>query len=164
MTLSHRLRAVAMTMVLALAGVGATSASAQPPPPANCAGTPSATWLNVSVEGVRNGDGLIAVTLYADDAGSFLVKHGSIDVERFPARAGTTETCIFVPKPGVYALAVYHDENASRKLDRSRFGLPQEGFGFSNNPSTLAGIPTFHSVRLNVPRANLATRVTLRYP
>jgi uncharacterized protein (DUF2141 family) len=163
MTLPHR-RALAITLALAMAGVAPATASAQAAPPAHCAGTPTSTWLNVSVERVRNGSGLIAVTLYADNPGSFLVKHGSIGVQRFPARAGTTPTCIFVPKPGVYALAVYHDENASRKLDRGPLGLPKEGFGFSNNPSTLAGIPTFRSVRLSVPRTNLSARITLRYP
>ncbi|MEO6093640.1 MAG: DUF2141 domain-containing protein [Novosphingobium sp.] len=162
MTVLHRLCTLAITTALALAS--AANASAQVAPPEDCAGTPSGTWLNVLVEGVRNGNGLVAVTLYADEPGSFLVKHGSIGVQRFPAQAGATHACIFIPKPGVYGIAVYHDENASMKLDRSRLGLPREGFGFSNNPSTLAGIPTFRSVRLNVPRPNLAARITLRYP
>lgn len=133
-------------------------------PPAGCFGPRSDTWINVSVEGLRNGNGLVAISLYADNASKFLVKKGSMYTGRFDATAGTTHACMFVPRPGVYALAVYHDENASRKLDRSGLGLPTEGFGFSNNPSTLAGIPAFRSVRLNIPRANLTTRIRLRYP
>ena len=132
--------------------------------PAGCLGTPSETWLNVSVEGLRNGDGLVTVALYPDNSREFLAKGGTITNNRFAASAPVARACVFVPKPGVYAIAVYHDEDSSRKLNRSGLGLPKEGFGFSNNPATLAGIPAFSSVRLNVPRAGLTTHVKIKYP
>lgn len=160
------LLAIAMVASAALALSAAAPASAQPQaaPPAGCTGTPSATWLNVVVEGVRSSSGLMAVTLYGDDSSRFLVKRGSLYVGRVDARSGTTRACIFVPKPGVYALALYHDENANRSFDRTGMGLPAEGFGFSNNPATLAGLPSFKSVRINVPKAGLTTRITMKYP
>ena len=141
----------------------AQSAPAQSAP-AGCTGTPSATWIDVAVEGVQNGNGLIAITLYADNPRKFLIKHGSLYVGRVPARAGTTTGCIFVPAPGVYALAVYHDENGNQVFDRTGIGLPAEAYGFSNNPSTLVGLPTFHSVRLGIPHSGLLTRVRRKYP
>jgi uncharacterized protein (DUF2141 family) len=116
------------------------------------------------VDGVRNGNGLIAVTLYADNSSKFLAKKGSLYVGRVDARSGTTRACIHVPKPGVYAVAIYHDENANRKFDRSGVGLPAEGYGFTNNPSTIAGLPSFRSVRLNVPKTGLTTQIQLKYP
>ena len=139
-----------------------TGAQAQAAP-AGCQGTPSGTWLRVAVGGVRNGSGLVTLSLYADDSSRFLAHHGALFTARVAARAGTTTACLFVPRPGVYAIAVYHDQNGNRKLDRSGFGLPTEGFGFSNNPSTIAGLPTFSSVRLQIPHANVATRINLRY-
>lgn len=132
--------------------------------PAGCTGPASGTWLYVIADGLRNSDGLLAVTLYEDKSSKFLVRHGSLYVGRVNAVAGTTRACIFVPGPGVYALALYHDENANTKFDRSGIGLPAEGYGFSNNPATLAGLPSFRSVRLNVPRAGLTTRVHMKYP
>ena len=120
--------------------------------------------VSVVAEGLKNGDGLLAVTLYADDSSKFLVKRGSLYVGRVNAQAGTTRACIFVPRPGVYALALYHDENGNRSFDRTGVGFPAEGFGFSNNPATLAGLPTFKSVRLNVPKAGLTTRIQMKYP
>jgi uncharacterized protein (DUF2141 family) len=133
-------------------------------PPADCGGPASAIWINVDVADVRNGNGLIAVTLYADDSSTFLAHHGSLYTGRFPAHEGVTHTCIFVPSPGVYAIAAYHDENANRKLDRGDAGAPTEGFGFSNNPSTFMGLPAFTRVRLSVPKPNLGTTIHLRYP
>ena len=131
--------------------------------PSGCTGPASATWLNISVDGVRDARGLIAITVYADDAGRFLARNGSLYVVRVPARAGATSACIFVPKPGTYAIAVYHDADANMRLNRSGLGLPMEGFGFSNNPVTVVGLPTFASVRLSVPRANTSVRIRLRY-
>ena len=69
-----------------------------------------------------------------------------------------------MPSPGVYAVALYHDENANQKFDRTGIGLPAEGYGFSNNPGTLAGLPSFRSVRLGVARSGLTTRITMKYP
>ena len=157
-----RAAAIALAALIALA----PAAMAQPAEgaPAGCTGTPSNTWITVIADGLRNDNGLLAITLYADDSRRFLVRNGSLYVGRVKAQAGTTYGCIFVPKPGVYALALYHDENANMKINRSALGLPEEGWGFSNNPSTLLSLPSFGSVRLNIPRTGLVTRIHMKYP
>lgn len=142
----------------------ALALSATPALAQQCTGRPSATRLFVTVSGVRAAQGLIAVTLYADDPGRFLARRGSLYVGRVPARAGVTRVCIHVPTPGVYGLAVYHDANADRRFDRNMIGLPAEGYGFSNDAPTLFGLPRFRSVRLAVPRDGFQTSVRLRYP
>ena len=165
MILSRRLPI--MTVALASLVMAASTASAEPqgtPAPAGCTGPASETWLRVVASGLRDGNGLLAVTLYADNPGKFLAHHGALYVGRVRAAAGTTSACIFVPQPGVYAVALYHDENANQKFDRNVIGLPAEGYGFSNNPPTLVGLPSFRSVRLNVPRSGLTTRITMKYP
>lgn len=165
MSLPRRARAAALAMPVIAAGLlGAALPAAAQAAPAGCTGPPSATWINVVLEGMRSSHGLAAVTLYADDSHKFLVKHGSLYVGRSPATAGTTRTCIFLPAPGIYALAIYHDENANQSFDRNAIGLPAEGYGFSNNPATLAGLPSFRSVRLAVPRSGMTTRIRMKYP
>ncbi len=174
MTLPRRYRAAAslLTALCFTATIGAVAAPPLPTPipsqataaPAGCTGPVSQNWLNVVVERVRNGSGLVAVTLYADIPSKFLAKRGSLYVGRVDAQPGTTRACIYLPQPGVYALAIYHDENANTKFDRTGIGFPVEGFGFSNNPTTLAGLPSYRSVRLNVPRSGMTARVQLKYP
>jgi uncharacterized protein (DUF2141 family) len=166
----RRLRAAAALAALPVAaGLAAlltapVNAQGGATPPAGCAGPASATWLNISAENLRSGNGELAITLYADDSRKFLAKKGSLYVGRVPARAGTTRACIFLPRPGVYAVALYHDENANRSFDRTGIGLPAEGYGFTNNPATLAGLPAFSSVRLNAPRTGLTARIQMKYP
>lgn len=163
----RRIRAAALAIAaLAATATGSAPIAASAPgaPPAGCTGPASGTWLNIVADGLRNGSGVLAITVYADNPSKFLIKHGSLYVGRVDATAGTTRGCIFLPKPGVYAIALYHDENGDGRFDRTGLGLPAEGFGFSNNPATLAGLPQFRSVRLNVPKAGLTSRIQMKYP
>lgn len=130
----------------------------------SCTGPSSAVRLHVDVENVREARGLIAVTLYADDPRRFLARRGSLYVGRVAAVASLTRVCIHLPETGVYALAVYHDEDGNRRFNRNALGMPAEGYGFSNNAPALFGLPSFRSVRLSVPRTGQSTRVRLRYP
>ena len=45
-------------------------------------------------------------------------------------------------KGGVYAVAIFHDENGNDKFD-SFLGIPNEKYGFSNNPLIFFSAPKF---------------------
>jgi uncharacterized protein (DUF2141 family) len=71
--------------------------------------------------------------------------------------------CFWLPQPAHYAVAVYHDANGDRDLNRSLVGLPTEGFGFSNDAPTPTGLPAFKAVRFRVGPGDSQIRVKLRY-
>jgi uncharacterized protein (DUF2141 family) len=160
--MGHRHRTAALLLaVLAFAPAGSVNAGGTP---AGCLGPTSALWLSVSVEQVKSSAGFITLTLYPDDQARFLKPMGSLYVVKVPARAGVTQTCLFVPSPGSYGLALYHDANSNGKIDRNGLGIPKEGFGFSNNPRILFSAPKLKSVRLTVGAAGTQTRIRMRYP
>lgn len=128
-----------------------------------CAGQPSATRLYVDVSNLRDANGRITATLYRDDARKFLVKEGSLYVARVVAKRPVTRICLYVPAPGHYAVAIYHDANANSRMDRKSIGLPDEGFGFSNNSSTLFGPPSFKAARFAVKGDGDRIRIKLKY-
>ena len=138
--------------------------AAAPAQAQNCNGPAGQARMFVNVTGVRSATGQIAVTLYPDVRSRFLARGGSMYVARVPARAGTTRVCLNLPATGVYAIGVYHDANANRRIDRTVIGLPAEAYGFSNNPRGLLGLPSFSRVRLTVPRTNMQTTISLTYP
>jgi uncharacterized protein (DUF2141 family) len=142
----------------------ASASTPAPDAPAGCTGPASGTWLKIVAEDVRNSSGNIAITLYPDDSSRFLVAHGSVYVTFIKASQGTATGCVFLPKPGVWVIALYHDENDNHRFDRSSIGLPVEGYGFSNNPPTLMGLPAFRSVRLNAVRSGLTSHIQMKYP
>lgn len=145
---------------LAAGLLGAASAQAQPA----CTGRASPYRLFVTVTNVRAAQGLIAVTLYADDSSRFLARRGSLYVGRVPATAPVTRACIHVPSPGTYGVVVYHDADANRSFNRNFVGLPAEGYGFSNDAPAIFGLPSFRSVRIAVPRDGFQISIRLRYP
>ena len=130
--------------------------------PEQCEGPPGPVRLYVDVQGVRSAKGRIEVTVYPDNAARFLKKGGSLYVGRANAQAGRTRVCLQLPRTGNYGLAVSHDANGNKVMDKNFLGLPAEGFGFSNNP-TLMGMPSFTKVRFAVPRSGMQTTVKLRY-
>ena len=151
-----RLATAALACALGLMAAPALAASA-------CAGEPTDTKLTVEISGLRSAKGEVAVTLYPDDSKRFLAPKGKLARQRPVAKTPVTTTCFYLPKPGFYALAVYHDENADHDFNRTIVGMPAEGFGFSNNPSTKLGLPAYKSVRFEAKAGETQTRITLRY-
>lgn len=49
--------------------------------------------------------------------------------------------------PGSYAAVAYQDLNDNRLLDKGRFGIPKEPYGFTNSPKTAFGPPPFEQAR-----------------
>jgi uncharacterized protein (DUF2141 family) len=45
-------------------------------------------------------------------------------------------------KIGKYSIRYFHDENGNCKLDTNLLGLPKEGYGFSNNATSMFGTPS----------------------
>jgi uncharacterized protein (DUF2141 family) len=50
---------------------------------------------------------------------------------------------------GTYALKVLHDINSNGKMDINAAGLPQDGYGFSNNVG-MYGVPPFDAASFEV--------------
>src|SRR5690242_6852886 len=94
------------------------------------AGALAQVRVEVVVQDVKDSTGMIRVGIFAD-AQTFLKKPilGKI-VKASPGRC----VAVFerVP-PGTYAISVIHDSNRNEKLDTNFFGVPKEGFGFSND-------------------------------
>ena len=60
---------------------------------------------------------------------------------------------------GVYAIAVYQDENMDKKLNTNLFGAPTEGYGFSNNKYGMFGPPDFAIVSFPVTQGVIVSKV-----
>jgi uncharacterized protein (DUF2141 family) len=147
-----------------IAALAALSALAATPAVAEtCEGRPTANRLTVQVSGLRDAAGEIAVTVYPDDQKRFLAPKGKLARVRTQAATPVTSACFFLPAPGAYAVAVYHDANADRDFNRTIVGLPAEGFGFSNDPSTRVGLPAFKAVRFQAGPGEHVIKVRLRY-
>ncbi|HUB17127.1 MAG TPA: DUF2141 domain-containing protein [Acidobacteriaceae bacterium] len=114
--------------------------------------------LAIHAMGFRNDIGTAGSLVFASPAGwpdkvAKTIVHGG-----FPIVHREAQLTFQVP-PGRYAAVVIHDENSNMKLDRNFLGIPQEGFGFSNNPRVLFSAPSFRSAEVTV--ACPATQLTV---
>lgn len=62
---------------------------------------------------------------------------------------------------GEYAITVYHDRNSNHRMDMV-LGIPQEAYGYSNNPLHGPGAPSWRTVRvvLDQPVKHLTIRIS----
>ena len=128
-----------------------------------CAGQPGAARVNIIVDGVRTDQGLMTATLYPADQSRFLKADGQLAVWRVPAKAPSTEMCIWVPAPGPYALALYDDLNSNHHFDHTTFA-PLEPYGFSNNPRIFFILPSARSATFQASPGETTVHIALRYP
>ena len=98
--------------------------------------------LTITVKGVRSADGAVFLALYDSDK-SFMKVPQAKTTRRLNASKGDLEIVIHDLPAGKYAIACYHDENGNGKLDTNALGIPEEGYGFSNDARGTSGPPTF---------------------
>jgi uncharacterized protein (DUF2141 family) len=65
--------------------------------------------------------------------------------------------------PGIYAMAVIHDENMNGKLDTRWPGIPTEGYGFSNDAKGILGAPSFSAASFRYDGQNVDLTMSLQY-
>lgn len=120
----------------------------------------SAAPLTVDVPNVKSASGQVRVDVCVE--GEFL-KDSCGFFGKAAAKAGTVTVTVPDVPPGRYAVQIYHDENGDGKLARGMFGMPKEGYGFSNDIQPKFGPPRFSgaAVELNDRPRKLA--ITMRY-
>lgn len=119
--------------------------------------------LEVSIAGMRNGNGAIMLCL------TRRVQQAFLTCDKDPARVTRTVLARDARQiefrgmvPGDYSLLVVHDENRNGKLDTA-FGIPREGFGFSRNPAIRMGPPHYADVHFAVPPGRSSQAIKLKY-
>lgn len=124
----------------------------------------------ITIEKVRSSSGTIKVALYRGEVGrenhegeEAAIRGKKVARTRVKARQGETTLCLNAPTEGDYSIALYHDENDNNKLDLNFMGIPREGFGFSNNPRVIVGIPEQEEMRFKVEALATALRISVVY-
>jgi uncharacterized protein (DUF2141 family) len=75
-----------------------------------------------------------------------------------------TTKVVFEKLPqGVYAASVLHDENLTGKMEFDAQGIPQSGYGISNNPDTTQGPPTPEQAVFPVKQPEAAIEIKMVY-
>ena len=134
-----------------------------------------ASELRVAIDGVASSSGTLMVGLYdseehfrsaianASNLGSLNDRSRLVGIA-MKAVAGTQSVVFTNLKPGTYGVIVFHDENDNGRLDENAWGVPTEGYGFSNNAQGFLGAPSFAAAEVTINEENQSITITLNYP
>jgi uncharacterized protein (DUF2141 family) len=79
------------------------------------------------------------------------------------AQAGTTVFQLPALPAGVYAVSVLHDENNNGKMDTNWVGMPNEGYGASNDAPARLGPPKFEDAKFRLSEKGGKISLKMRY-
>ena len=156
--------ATALTLMLTL---GVSVALAQPTErPDAQASTSSAAaaattyTIKVTLRGVKPKPGVLWCALYKSAQGFPMEPSRALARQR----ADQAHTCTFtVDRPGDYAIVALHDEDADGRQRLNLLGVPQEGWGTSQDVKPALRAPTFEESRFKVSAPVTSTQITMRY-
>jgi uncharacterized protein (DUF2141 family) len=126
---------------------------------------PAVSNLTIRVKGIRNAKGRINIALFRDGKGFPTDIPSAVAAQRVEIDPQTlSATAVFKDLPqGTYATAVLHDEDLTRKMDFDAQGIPQKGYGISNNPDTTQGPPTPEDAIFVVNQPESAIEIKMTY-
>lgn len=105
--------------------------------------------LTINVKGFPSSKGAAYIAIYrvSDDFPVF----GKQYKGKTSSISGTASKVVFSKIPsGSYAVAVYHDKNNNKTLDKNYLGIPTESYGFSNNARRTFSAPSFEEASFMV--------------
>ena len=128
-------------------------------------GALAANDLHVTIEGVKSPEGRIYVALQHESSkNQFPDQQQAISgIWRDVKQEGVMRFIFADIKPGLYAVAAYHDANGDGKLNRNISGVPREGIGFSKDATSSFGSPSFEKAAFTFDSQYKTIRFTLDY-
>jgi uncharacterized protein (DUF2141 family) len=117
----------------------------------------------IKLDALKNLDGVILVTLFSDEDGFPDEWEKAFRSEIVPVTEELREIRLENIPHGTYSLAIVHDENENMKLDTNLFGVPREGYGFSNNVRGRFGPPRFSDTLFTLEADTYTHHIRLNY-
>ena len=118
--------------------------------------------VKVVITGIRSEKGKLVLGVFKDQDG---FKHRK-PIKRIELNKSELEGNDIVLKlnPGIYGLSVLDDENENNKMDYNFFGIPKEGFGFSNYYHKGLSKPHFDKFKFKIDENKIKLiNIQLRY-
>ena len=122
--------------------------------------------LDIEVRDIRSEKGTILISVFtAEDQfpRNALPEFKDIKLVKNNMKDGVLVYKLSNIVPGKYAVALLDDENNSGEMDYKRLGIPDEGFGFSNNAKPLLSEPPYKKCEFEVKAGKNKISIQVRY-
>jgi uncharacterized protein (DUF2141 family) len=117
----------------------------------------------VEITHIQNENGDVKITVH-NKAEAFPNNH-ALSVARTTSEiSGTTIKAVFDSIPyGEYAISILHDENGNGIMDSNWVGIPQEGYGASNDAPAKMGPPKYEDAKFTLDKPELNLKIKMVY-
>jgi uncharacterized protein (DUF2141 family) len=116
--------------------------------------------LTVNVTGIRSSRGNIRAQLMKADPVAGVAR--GVGGNFMAAAEGSTTLTFAGLADGDYAVQMFHDEDGDGEMKTNLFGIPSEGFAFSNGARAAFGPPKFTDMKVTV-KADTTTVANMAY-
>jgi uncharacterized protein (DUF2141 family) len=119
--------------------------------------------LEIVFKDIKTTKGNIPLAVFTSDENFKANK--ALKLVRYPKKqiVNGSMTVYLELAPGTYGLSVMDDENADGKFDKNIFGIPREGFGFSNYYHNKMSHPHFENFKIKVTGQKQKVEIRMRY-
>ena len=112
--------------------------------------------LTVKVTSIESQRGVIEIALYKDPQ-KFAKVGQTYRIVRVKTEGNTIIHDFKDLEEGKYAVCLFHDENNNKTCDKNFFGIPTEGYAFSNNIRPKFSVPTFEECSMRLDKNKTLT-------
>lgn len=129
---------------------------------------PAGSAVTVEVNGIRRVKGNVCLSMFNSPDGYPDSASKAVLAKCFTVTSNSFEIRIEGVADGVYAIALWHDENRDEKLNYNFLGIPKEGLAFSENGKPRItppppGPPRFSSIAFEVRGEPRRTSTKMTY-
>lgn len=118
--------------------------------------------LNIFVKNITKIIGTINIAIF-NNMNSFMNKGPIFKGMIIPVNAFSMMIPFDSLPKGLYAVAVFHDEDNNGILNTNKMNIPTEGYGFSNNIASNLGPPSFAQTNFLYPGKNKTITINMVY-
>ena len=120
-----------------------------------------ATNIDFRITGLKSNEGKVYIQLFK---GENNYKNGTADASSVvKANKGEVLISFSAHEHGEYGIRYFHDENDNGKLETNLFGLPVEGYGYSNSAKPNFGPVAYEQIKFKVTSEHTANSSQVIY-
>jgi len=124
---------------------------------------PDTSNLTVTIDNLKNDSGVVRLAIF-DKESAFPDKGEKAYRTSVSKIKNGKATIVFKDVAhGTYAISAFHDANNDGVMNKNAFGIPKEGYGFSNNAMRNFAPPSFSEASFKVDESNNSHRFQFKY-
>ena len=140
----------------------------------------SAKTVEFTIDGIKSNKGKIYVQLFKGEAnyqgnkaylssiavakqGQITIRFNDLGVDDLATDDLATDDADANDLNNDYAIRYYHDENDNASMETNLFGMPTEGYGYSNNAKANYGPVKYAEIKFNLATENVLNTSTIAY-